>query len=126
MKMVIEFTGGKIPPVDFKKLNNHLTGLKNGEYSIEVKRYYKNRTIPQNKLLWDIYNQVSKETGYETEEIHAMVGQKFLMDHTKKIPFVKSTTKLTTVEFSEFIAKMVRFFTVECGFVVYMPEDYQQ
>lgn len=124
MKTVIKFTGGKISPVDFDKLNSHLTGLKDGDYSVEVKRYNKNRTVPQNRLLWDVYNQISEQTGYETEEIHSMMGQKFLMDHTKKIPFVKSTTKLTTAEFSEFISKMVRFFTVECGFTVYMPEDY--
>lgn len=125
MKTVIKFTGGKISPVDFEKLNNHLTGLKDGEYTIEVKRHYKNRTIPQNRLLWDIYRQVSEQTGYETEEIHAMMGQKFLLDESGKSPFVKSTTKLTTIEFNVFIKKIVRFFSVEASLQIYLPEDYR-
>ncbi|MCP4103854.1 MAG: hypothetical protein GY750_20915 [Lentisphaerae bacterium] len=125
MKLVAEWNSGKMDKESALSLNKHFAKMKDGEYVIEVKRYYKNRSIPQNKLLWDIYRQASEQTGYETDELHAMMGQKFLLDETRKTPFVISTTKLTTQEFSNFISRIVRFFTVEAGLIIYLPEDYE-
>jgi hypothetical protein len=116
--------GGKMETNKYLSLKKHLETRKDGEYVIEVKRYYKNRTLPQNKMMWDIYRQASDQTGYETDEIHAMMGYKFLLDESGKSPFVKSTTKLTTQEFDQYIKRIVRFFSVEAGLQIYSPEDY--
>lgn len=124
MKIKVLLHGGQIEKNALVKINAHVKSRKDGEYTFEIKRYSKKRTLPQNRLLWDIYRQISEQTGYETDEIHAMMGQKFLLDESGKSPFVKSTTKLTTIEFNEFISRIVRFFTVEAGLIVYLPEDY--
>ena len=126
MKTIVPIKNGRIACNDsIDRINKHFAKCKDGEYLIEIKRYYKNRTIPQNRLMWDIYNQVSEQTGYETDEIHGMMGLKFLLDQTKKTPFVKSTTKLSTSEFNTYIDRIVRFFTVEAGLIVYLPDDYK-
>jgi hypothetical protein len=105
-------------------LTKHIAGLKDGDYVIEVKKYFKNRSVHQNRLLWDIYRQASDQTGYETDELHAIMGQKFLLDESGKSPYVKSTTKLTTQEFNDYIKRIVRYLTIDAGLIIYLPEDY--
>ena len=122
--MKIYSKDGKLTQEQMEQLRSFLGKCK-GDYVIEVKKYRKNRSNAQNRTLWDIYRQVSDQTGYEQEEVHAMCGFKFLQDHTKKTPFVKSTASLDTSEFCQYIDKIVRFFTVECGFIIYLPEDYR-
>jgi len=39
-----------------------------------------------------------------------MMGMKFLLCRDKKIPFVRSTTKLTTKEFTDYIENVKNFF----------------
>jgi hypothetical protein len=126
MKTTFTMNSGRMQTKAAKMLTKHIAKLKDGEYVLEVKKYYKNRSVHQNRLLWDIYRQVSDQTGYETDEVHAQMGQMFLLDETGKIPFVKSTTKLTTQEFSKFIDRIVRYFTVEAGLMIYLPEDYNE
>lgn len=124
MKIKASIKNGQILASDLQKISDWLKSRKDGDYTFEVKRHFKNRTPNQNRMLWDIYRQVSEQTGYETEEIHAMMGQKFLLNREAKTPYVLSTTQLTTVDFGTFIDKIVRFFSVDAGLIVYKPEDY--
>lgn len=123
--MKIYSKNNQVDKSDLTKLLEFMTNCK-GDYVVEVKKLRDNRTNNQNRLMWDIYKQVSDQTGYETDEVHAMCGQKFLLDESKKVPFVKSTAKLNTLEFSKYIDRIVRFFSVDCGFTVYLPEDYKR
>jgi len=123
MKLVATWKDSKMDRESARNLNTHFAKLKEGKYTIEVKKYSDNRSNGQNRLMWDVYRQVSDQTGYETDEIHAMMGQKFLLKTDCKSPYVISTTKLTTKEFTDYLDRVVRFFNADCGLTVTMPED---
>lgn len=57
------------------------------------------RTVRQNNLWWVYVGILSKETGNTNEEMHELLKSKF-------IPFSKSTTTLTSSEFSQAIKEM--------------------
>ena len=123
MKLVATWKDKKMDADSARNLNAHFAKLKDGDYVVEVKKYADNRSNAQNRLMWDIYRQISDQTGYETDEIHAMMGQKFLLKTDCKTPYVISTTKLSTADFKDYIDRVVRFFVSDCGLVVTMPED---
>jgi len=76
----------------------------------KVTEYKATRTNEQNRyyrlLLWIVQD----ETWTDKDDIHAMMGMKFLLCRDKKIPFVRSTTKLTTKEFTDYIENVKNFF----------------
>ena len=75
-----------------------------------IKEYKKTRSDEQNRYLWwGVYKTIADSTGDDSEYIHWVMGMKFLVDHSKKAPYIKSTAKLTTTEFSEYIENIKNF-----------------
>ena len=75
--------------------------------TIEAKK--NKRTTPQNKLYWQHLNWLEKEYGQAKEELHDFFKAKFLFDKSGKIPVVRSTKNLSTVEFTEYLRKVEQF-----------------
>lgn len=48
---------------------------------------------------------------------------KFLQDHSKKMPYVRSTTTLSTAEFTEFIEN-IKNYVAEYGIIIPSSEIY--
>lgn len=71
------------------------------------------RTLGQNALLWGvIYIAISNHTGDTVEEIHSFCKNEFLpriwtIEEGREVELPKSTTRLTTSEFSNFIERVV-------------------
>jgi len=66
----------------------------------ETKR--KKRSNQQNRFYWGvIVKMISDETGNSVDETHGYLGLKFRIMRDKKLPYVRSTTDLSTVEFEE-------------------------
>ena len=64
-------------------------------YFEEIKRYRKNRSAEQNSYMWGVvYKLMSDETGYTPDEIHQLMGERFLSYEKNGIKFIQSTTKL--------------------------------
>ena len=65
-----------------------------------------NRSLEQNLRLWELYTSIGNHLGIEKDKIHELMGYKFLryQDLIAGFPveLVKSTTKLTTAEMSEY------------------------
>ena len=65
-----------------------------------------NRSLEQNLRLWELYTSVSNHLGIEKDKIHELMGYKFLRYQTEiagnAIELIKSSTKLTTSEMSEY------------------------
>ena len=98
------------------------------EYSVEVKQYRKNRSNAQNRLLWSWIGIISDETGYTPDELHEYlktrllgVEEKTIMGHDIFIP--KSTTKLTALEFTQYLEK-IEMLAMEMGINLPHPSDY--
>ena len=70
-----------------------------GVYAIEITKYKKDRTASQNKLMWMWLGIISNDTGESPENLHQVFKLRFLGTE-------KSTTKLTTQEFTDYLDKI--------------------
>ena len=65
-----------------------------------------NRSLEQNERLWELYSSIGNHLGIEKDKIHELMGYKFLRYQTEvagmPIELIKSSTKLTTAEMTEY------------------------
>lgn len=78
------------------------------------------RSIDQNSRYWKFLTDFGRHLGYEAEELHELCRFKFLREYVdiggERLERLKSTTKLTTAEFSEYMDAIDRW-AVSLGFV---------
>jgi len=97
-------------------------------WSVDIKPYKKNRSLSQNKLYWKWITCIGDSIGYERDELHAIMADKFLPDEIveyggKQIKKDKSTSRLNTKEFTEYLEKIDRFAASELGIVLPTNDD---
>jgi hypothetical protein len=97
-------------------------------WSVDIKPYKKNRSLAQNKLYFMWMKIIGDEIGYTSEEIHAIMADRFLTTEFveyggNKIKRDKSTSKLNTKEFTEYLESIDRWAAGEMGIVLPSPED---
>ena len=81
----------------------------NARIELTVKRIRKTRSVRQNNLYWFYLTFIAKEIGEDDiNGLHGYFKSLFLVDHSKRIPVIRSTTELSTIEFMEYIAKIGR------------------
>lgn len=90
-----------------------LTG-KGPVMSVEVKKYVKNRSTAQNRLYWKWITIIGDHLGMEKEEMHDTFRLHFLgvidREFEKiKLRELKTTTTLTTDEFTKYLEKILRY-----------------
>lgn len=108
--------GGSLELVDPASFKDALK-LISGEVRLTVERRRDKRSNQQNAYLWGVvYPAVREglmEQGFDftMEEVHEAMKWKFLQKHEEgiELPTVRSTTSLTTVEFSEYKEKIQRW-----------------
>jgi len=124
-RLQVTETGLSFP--DKELLQEKLESLKVGMYTLHLKKKSRLRSNQQNRYLRALYTIVSGDTGWEVEEIHAHMGQEFLLIEKKIsdriVRFVRSTASLDTKEMTEFIEK-VRKFWAEEGILLPSPDDW--
>lgn len=89
------------------------------------------RTLGQNDRMWAILSFIANEIGDDPESIHEEMKQKFLPRMWKvdedgmEVEVEKSTTRLTTKEFSLYNDEIIRWASSFHGIVVPdFPKDY--
>lgn len=88
-----------------------ISRMKDGKrVTVSVSPFRRDRSLPQNSYYHGVVLKTfGDHLGYTTEELHDTMKARFLViDPDAKIPRSKSTTKLSTVEFNEYIDKIVR------------------
>ena len=109
---------------DFKaSLNSLISTLKNGEYSLLIKKKTKQRTISQNKLLWLWLNCIAQELGYTAQDMHDYFCTKYLSKEVYGAIIVVGTKDLTTLQFKQFLDNIKIFAATELGITLPDPED---
>lgn len=116
-------------PSDKDSVIAYIQKLPDQQFVVTVEKKKVTRTIPQNRLYWMWINCISKETGNEQNDLHEYFGNEWLpkieVTLFNKEVIVKpiSTTKLTTVQFKEYLDKVQIFASSELGIVLPNPED---
>jgi hypothetical protein len=109
------------------KINTYINSLYkrfgNCQVTIEIKKYYSNRSNDQNALYFLWLKLISEHTGYTTEELHASFKSMFLTDRGGQLPIVRSTTALNTSQFAQYLEN-VRIKAAEMEIILPDPIDY--
>lgn len=102
----------------------YVKSLKDGRYTVTVKRWRPTRTNQQNKYYWGVVIQmISDETGQDKDGIHDGLRAKFLTtDQDKPLQIIRSTTSLNTKEMMEYIDKIVLWAAEFLGIVIPLPD----
>ena len=101
--------------------------LTNGRYRVCIERYHEQRTLPQNALMWLWFTCIERETGTDKLDVHDYYCNRFL----RRTAFIKgremtvagSTSKLNTVQMTDFLRKVQADAAAELGITLPLPED---
>lgn len=107
-----------------------------GPQRIKITKQRKGRTLPQNRWYWSCivqpFGDFLREQGesYTDEDAHELMKAKFLRitifnKRTGEVigESVKSTTKLTTDEFSEYVEKCIAWLAEMFGIICAFPHE---
>jgi hypothetical protein len=118
-----EVKDGKLTIYDREGMEKHISTL-SGPVVITVKKRKKSRSDRQNAYYWGVVIKIlSDELGYEPEEMHQALKQKFLGIEAKPLPTTKSTASLTTLEFIEYTDQIIRWSSQELNIVIPDPNS---
>lgn len=110
--------------VNKKEYFEYMSDLMDWEY--EIKPYKRTRSTDQNRYYRWLLNIVEKETGIPSEETHEKMRMKFLYvpESWVQLWYCKSTAKLKTNEFSEYIEN-VKNFMAQFGIVLPNADQFE-
>jgi hypothetical protein len=92
---------------------------KSKRYVANVTLQKSTRSLEQNDRLWKMYEQLGNHIGMFKDDVHELMGYKFLR-YTKElngevVELIKSTTKLNTKEMTEYQEK-IELWASQIGF----------
>ena len=103
------------------RFNDYLRSLEGQEVQVVVGKPRKPRSNQENRYYWGVVIKLlSEHTGYSEDEMHDALRMLFLTDKTSKMPTLKSTALLSTVEFEEYMSQIRMWASTELQ--VYVPE----
>jgi len=109
--MILRIKAGQNKDILF--VTQKLLELTEGDYTVEVKKRRKIRTISQNRYYWGVViPYISLELGYSKDDAHEVLARQFLAK-TIKLPdgeemeIARTTTGLDTAEFAQYIDKIM-------------------
>ena len=101
--------------------------LPNGRYKLKIERYTEPRTLSQNALMWLWFTCIERETGTDKLDVHDYYCNLFLRRRTfikgREMTIAGSTSKLNTIQMTNFLEKVKADAATELGIVLPLPED---
>ncbi len=97
-------------------------------FEVIIRKHRKSRSTSQNALMWMWLSVVQSETGNDKDALHDYFREKYLgRDRTEVLNqqrhVLKSTTKLTVQEFTQYLTQIEAFCATELGITLPHPED---
>lgn len=100
---------------------------------IDIKKHSRKRTLDQNRYLWGVYKNIIKfyeETGFIVDHLKVkFINSDFLHEYFKARFDLKTTTNLSTSEFSKYIDSIQNLMieqTKGCYIAIYPEEFYKE
>lgn len=99
-------------------------------FEVVIRPHKKKRSNPQNNLYWQWLGLLAKETGHTSEQLHEVFKRELLPRDYIVLAGVekevaKTTTKLSTAEFTDYLEQIAAFAATELGVYLPYPEDMQ-
>ena len=115
---------GKLILTEQSAYNTVLRSLESKEIELSIGTIIRHRSNNQNRYYWAVVLRlIGDYTGYHPEEAHDAMRLMFLLDREKKIPTLRSTTDLTTVEFEEYLARIRQFAAADLSVFIPLPNE---
>ena len=108
MKFAGKIKQGKLTLDDLFAFKDYLKEI-DGDVHLEIKAAEKVRSPQQNAYYRVIIRILSKELGYEEDEMHKVIKEKYQ---------ISSTRKLSKPEFTELIEAIKRWASIDMGIVL--------
>lgn len=109
--------------INRKGFEEHLLSLE-GDVQVTVERKKKPRSDRQNAYYWGVMIDIlAKHFGYTPDEMHESLKWQFLRVPDAPIPLVKSSAKLTTVEFEDYAANVRQWAAQEHSINIPLPNE---
>lgn len=119
--------------VDESRRQNAIAHIKSldlkTKWGVDVKPYKKNRSLAQNNTMWLWLGLIGDFMGESAEDLHDLFKMQFLGYEEKTIAGepvtrLRSTAKLSTIEFSQYMTK-IEMVAKELFIVLPYPDDYK-
>jgi len=107
------------------RFDMHLQQL-SGQVSVTIKRHraVKSRSVLQNRYYWGVVVGIlSAELGYSDDEMHDALRFQFLQKRDGKLPTIRSTTTLSTVEMEQYLATIRNWASHDLGIYILLPRE---
>jgi len=105
---------------------NYLRGIQGetGEIEIIAQKRTKNRSNRQNRYYNGVILKIlGNELGYDRDEIHEVCRRRFLLDISRRFATVRSTKRLTTSQFEEYMAKIRQWAARDLSIIIPLPNE---
>lgn len=110
-----------------KSLDFMCSQLRNGKYRLKIERYTEPRTLSQNALMWLWFTCIEQETGTDKQDVHDYYCNRFLRRAAiikgKETVIAGSTSKLNTLQMTDFMNKVQADAAAELGITLPLPTD---
>lgn len=101
--------------------------LKNGIYTVSIKKKVEPRTISQNALMWLWFSCIEEHTGTPKKDIHDYYCRMFLIREVcvngKLVTVVGGTKDMNTIQMTRFMNNIQADAATEFGIVLPLPAD---
>jgi hypothetical protein len=92
------------------KLQDLMDFQSDKQWQVVIQERNSDRSLEQNARLWDLYTSIGNHLGYTPDEMHDLMGYKFLLVvkyvGLDKITKIRSTTDLSVKEMGEYQMKI--------------------
>jgi hypothetical protein len=96
--------------VNPSRLGDYLKNLNGQDIELIIRKPKTSRSDNQSRYYFGVVVELlANELGYDKDEMHEILKYKFLQSNSMGLPYVKSTTKLSTGEFEDYLSKIKRW-----------------
>lgn len=107
-----------------EKVRGYLKGLEGKRIDVTIRKERSQRSTNQNNYYFGVVCKVLGDYfGYEVDDMHEALKLKFLQVGPCDVPTIKSTTKLNTSEFEDYLERIRRWAATEYSVVVPLPNE---
>lgn len=105
-------------------VDNYMCTLIGQRVEVIIRKPKTKRSDLQNNYYWSVVVELlANELGYDKDELHEILKYKFLQSNAMGMPYIKSTTKLSTGEFEEYLSKIKRWAAEFLHIVIHDPNE---